>query len=49
MPKDLLIGEHVRQHRRAMRLARGGLTALAVLLVVADGPWDTIGLRMTSR
>jgi WD40 repeat protein len=34
-PKDLLIGEHVRQHRRAMRLARGGLTALAVLLVVA--------------
>ncbi|HEY3606135.1 MAG TPA: hypothetical protein VGL06_01480 [Pseudonocardiaceae bacterium] len=34
-PKDLLIGEHVRQHRRAMALARSGLTALTVLLVVA--------------
>lgn len=33
MPKDALVGEHIRQHRRAMRLARGGVTALALLLV----------------
>ena len=32
MPKDLLVGEHIRQHRRALRLARGGVTALAGLL-----------------
>jgi WD40 repeat protein len=34
-PKDLLVGEHIRQHHRAMLLARGGVTALAVLLVIA--------------
>lgn len=34
-PKDLLVGEHIRQHRRAMRLARGGVTTLAILLVIA--------------
>lgn len=33
--KDLIIGEHVRQHRRALRLARGGVTALATFLVLA--------------
>jgi WD40 repeat protein len=33
--KDAVVGEHVRQHRRTMRLARGGATALAVLLVAA--------------
>jgi len=33
-PKDLLIGEHIRQHRRALRLARSGVTALAILLVL---------------
>ena len=33
MPKDLLVGEHIRQHRRAIRLARTGVTTLAVLLV----------------
>jgi WD40 repeat protein len=33
--KDLLVGEHIRQHRRALRLARGGVTTLALLLVVA--------------
>lgn len=33
VPKDLLIGEHIEQHRRAMRLARGGVAALALLLV----------------
>jgi WD40 repeat protein len=31
--KDLLVGEHIRQHRRTMRLARGGMTALAALVV----------------
>ncbi|WP_249227807.1 WD40 repeat domain-containing protein [Kutzneria sp. CA-103260] len=34
-PKDLLVGEHIRQHRRTMRLARGGVTTLAILLVIA--------------
>jgi WD40 repeat protein len=34
-PKDDLIGEEVRQHRRALRLARGGATALAILAVAA--------------
>jgi WD40 repeat protein len=34
-PKDLLVGEHIRQQRRAVRLARGGVTTLAVSLVVA--------------
>ncbi len=33
VPKDVLVGEHIRQHRRTMRLARGGITALAVMLV----------------
>jgi hypothetical protein len=35
VPKDVLVGEHIRQHRRTMRLARGGVTALAMLLVAA--------------
>ncbi|HEX5114854.1 MAG TPA: hypothetical protein VFW65_06630 [Pseudonocardiaceae bacterium] len=35
MPKDTLIGEHIRHHRRAMRLARGGVASLVVLLVAA--------------
>ncbi len=35
VPKDDLVGEHMRQHRRTMRLARGGATALAVLLIAA--------------
>ncbi|MBV9727835.1 MAG: TIR domain-containing protein, partial [Pseudonocardiales bacterium] len=33
--KDELVGEHIRQHRRTMRLARGGVTALAVLFIAA--------------
>jgi hypothetical protein len=33
--KDELVGEHIRQHRRTMRLVRGGVTGLAVLLVAA--------------
>ncbi len=32
-PKDALIGEHIRQHRRAMRLARSAVTALVALLI----------------
>ncbi len=35
VPKDALVGEHIRQHRRTMRLARGAVTALAVLLIAA--------------
>jgi hypothetical protein len=35
VPKDELVGEHIRQHRRTMRLARGGVAVLAVLLVAA--------------
>ena len=35
VPKDDLEGEDIRQHRRARRLARGGVAALAVLLVAA--------------
>lgn len=35
VPKDVLVGEHIRQHRRTMRLARAGVTTLAVLLVAA--------------
>jgi hypothetical protein len=37
MDKDMLFGEHVRQHRRTMRLARGALSALVALLVMALG------------
>jgi WD domain, G-beta repeat/MTH538 TIR-like domain (DUF1863) len=35
VPKDDLVGEHIRQHRRTMQLARGGVTALAILLIAA--------------
>lgn len=34
-PKDSLIGEHIRQHRKAMRLARSAVSALVTLLVVS--------------
>ncbi|MER7443502.1 TIR domain-containing protein [Micromonospora avicenniae] len=33
IPKDLLIGEHVRRHRQAMRQARGGIAILSTLAV----------------
>lgn len=33
VPGDDLVGEHVRQHRRTVRLARGAVTALALLTV----------------
>jgi hypothetical protein len=35
IPKDVLVGEHIRQHRHTMRLARSGVTALVVLLIAA--------------
>ena len=35
MAKDMLVGEHLRQHRRAMRLARGAVAVLAMLTAVA--------------
>jgi hypothetical protein len=35
VPKAELVGEHIRQHRRTMRAAWGGVTALAVLLIAA--------------
>jgi hypothetical protein len=35
VPKDELVGEHIRQHRRTLRLARGGVTTLALLLIAA--------------
>lgn len=34
-PKDLLIGEHIRQHRRTKRLAWSAVTVLSLLLVVS--------------
>ncbi len=37
LPKDELIGEDIRQHRRAVRLARGAVALLALLLVAAVG------------
>ena len=33
VPKDALVGEHIRQHRHTIRLARGAVTALVLLLV----------------
>lgn len=36
VPKDALVGEHIRQHRRTIRLARGAVTALALLLAAAS-------------
>jgi WD40 repeat protein len=35
VPKDLLVGEHIRQERKTKRLTRGAITTLAVLLVAA--------------
>ena len=35
MAKDMLVGEHLRQHRRAMRLAKGAVAVLAMLTAVA--------------
>ncbi|MEV8312218.1 TIR domain-containing protein [Streptomyces flavidovirens] len=35
VPKDFLVGEHIRRHRQAMRLARIGITSLVLLLACA--------------
>jgi hypothetical protein len=35
VPKDTLVGEHIRQRHRTIRLVRGAITALAVLLIAA--------------
>jgi WD40 repeat protein len=35
MPKDLLVGEHIRQHRRTIRLARAAAAGLVLLTVTA--------------
>ncbi|MEA2959878.1 MAG: hypothetical protein QOJ58_5933, partial [Alphaproteobacteria bacterium] len=35
VPKDMLVGEHIRQHRRTLRLARGAVIALVMLLIAA--------------
>jgi MTH538 TIR-like domain (DUF1863) len=34
-PKDRLVGEHIRYHRKAMRLARAGVTVLVMLVIVS--------------
>jgi sugar lactone lactonase YvrE len=36
LPKDELVGEDIRQHRRVRRLARGAVTLLTVLTVLAS-------------
>ena len=48
VPKDDLIGEDIREHRRRMRLAKGGVTLLATLMTIAVatavfayGQWNT--------
>lgn len=49
VPKDLLVGEHIKLHRRAIRLARGGVVTLAALLVVAlIATFIAIGQRNTA-
>jgi WD domain, G-beta repeat/TIR domain len=39
IPKEDLIGEDVRQHRRAMLLARGAVAVLVMLLILAGWQW----------
>ena len=36
VPKDILVGEHIRQHRRTMRLARAAVAVLVVLALAAS-------------
>ena len=38
--KDVLVGEHIRQHRRTMWLARSGVTALVGLLIASLVAWN---------
>ncbi len=49
-PKDELIGEDVRQHRRAVRLARAAVATLVVLLIAAiASAVFALGQRNTAR
>ena len=49
MPKNMLVGEHLREHRRAMRLAKGAITALATLTALAvAASFIAIGQRNTA-
>ncbi|MGH3828544.1 MAG: TIR domain-containing protein, partial [Pseudonocardiaceae bacterium] len=46
VPKDQLVGEHIRQHRRTKRLTRGAIITLAVLLsAVGTAATVAIGQR----
>ena len=48
--RDTLVGDNVRQHRRALRLARGGVAVLAVLLILSIlAGVLAVGQRNTAR
>ena len=48
--KELLVGEHIRQHRRTMWLARGAMSALIVLTASAVvAAFIAVGQRDTAR
>ena len=50
LPKDELIGEDIRQHRRTLRLAQGGVTLLALLTTLAViAAFIAVGQRNTAR
>jgi WD40 repeat protein len=50
VPKDTLIGEHLRQHRRTMRLARGAVAVLATLTALAlVASFIAVGQRNSAR
>jgi len=50
LPKDELIGEDIRQHRRTLRLARAAATLLALLTVLAVvAAFVAVGQRNTAR
>ena len=49
LPKDTLVGEHLREHRRAMRLAKGAITVLTMLTALAvAASFIAIGQRNTA-
>lgn len=50
VPKDTIIGEHLREHRRTMRLARSAVAVLSVLLLLAVAATVTaVGQRDNAR
>ncbi|ANZ38541.1 hypothetical protein BBK82_23245 [Lentzea guizhouensis] len=50
VPKDDLVGEHIRQHRRTVRLARGAVAALVLLTVgVLIAAFLAVGQRDSAR